>query len=42
MDSAGDLQRLMISDAIGRTITLRVLRDDEVITLDATPAELVE
>jgi S1-C subfamily serine protease len=42
MDSAGDLQRLMISDAIGRSITLRVVRDDNVIELVATPAELVE
>jgi S1-C subfamily serine protease len=42
MDSAGDLQRLMISDAIGRTITLRVVRDDAVVDLTATPAELVE
>jgi S1-C subfamily serine protease len=42
MDSAGDLQRLMISDAIGRTITLRVLRGDTVIDVVATPAELVE
>jgi S1-C subfamily serine protease len=42
MDSAGDLQRLMISDAIGRSVTLRVVRDDHVIELTATPAELVE
>ncbi|HZN16088.1 MAG TPA: trypsin-like peptidase domain-containing protein [Acidimicrobiales bacterium] len=42
MDSAGDLQRLMISDAIGRSITLRVLRDDGVVELTATPVELVE
>ena len=42
MDSAGDLQRLMISDAIGRSITLRVVRDDQLIELVVTPAELVE
>ena len=42
LESAGDLQRLMISDAIGQTITLRVLRGDQVIELTATPAELTE
>ena len=42
MDSAGDLQRLMISDAIGRTITLRVVRGDELVELIATPEELIE
>lgn len=42
MDSAGDLQRLMISDAIGRTIALRILRGSEVLDLAATPAELSE
>jgi len=31
LDSAGDLQRLMISDAIGRSLKLRVLREDKVI-----------
>ena len=42
LDSAGDLQRLMINDAIGRTLRLRVLRDDRVIELTATPVELKE
>jgi S1-C subfamily serine protease len=42
MDSAGDLQRLMISDAIGRTVTLRIVRGDHVLELEATPAELVD
>ncbi len=42
MDSAGDLQRLMISDAIGRSITLRIVRGDAVIELVATPVELIE
>ena len=40
--SAGDLQRLMIGDAIGRTAVLSVLRGDEVLEIEATPAELVE
>jgi S1-C subfamily serine protease len=42
MDSAGDLQRLMISDAIGRTLNLRVLRGDKILELTATPAELAD
>jgi len=42
LDSAGDLQRLMINDAIGRTIALRILRDDQILDLVATPEELRE
>ena len=42
VSTAGDLQRLMVGDAIGRTLELRVLRDDDVITITATPAELIE
>jgi S1-C subfamily serine protease len=42
LDSAGDLQRLMINDAIGRSIALRILRDDQVLDLVATPEELRE
>jgi S1-C subfamily serine protease len=42
VDSAGDLQRRMISDAIGRELTARVLRGDEVLDLRITLAELVE
>jgi S1-C subfamily serine protease len=37
---AGDLQRLMTSEAIGRRMTLRVLRGDSVVELMATPIEL--
>jgi S1-C subfamily serine protease len=40
IDSAGDLQRLMVSDAIGRTLHLRVLRGDSVVTVEVVPAEL--
>jgi len=40
--SAGDLQRLMFGDAIGRTADLLVVRDDDVIHIEATPAELVD
>jgi S1-C subfamily serine protease len=42
VDSAGDLQRRMISDAIGQTLVVRVLRGDEVIDIRVTPAELLE
>jgi S1-C subfamily serine protease len=42
LTNAGDLQRLMISDAIGRPHQLRVLRGDDVIDLKVVPAELEE
>ncbi len=42
LQTAGDLQRLMIGDAIGRRVQLRVLRDEAVIDLRATPTELIE
>jgi S1-C subfamily serine protease len=37
---AGDLQRLMNSSSIGRTLHLRVLRGDDVVNLDVVPVEL--
>jgi S1-C subfamily serine protease len=37
---AGDLQRLMTANAIGRTIQLKVLRDDRLVDVDAVPVEL--
>jgi S1-C subfamily serine protease len=42
VDSAGDLQRRMISDAIGQTLVVRVLRGDDVTDVSVTPAELLE
>jgi S1-C subfamily serine protease len=42
LENAGDLQRLMISDAIGRRHLLRVVRGDEVVELRVTPAELAD
>ena len=39
-EDAGDLQRLMRTDAIGRTLHLRVLRGDRVLTIEAVPTEL--
>jgi S1-C subfamily serine protease len=41
VEGTGDLQRLMTGDAIGRTLSLRVLRDDRLVTVDVTPVELV-
>jgi S1-C subfamily serine protease len=35
-----DLQRIMVSDAIGRRATMRVYRDGQVRTVDITPIEL--
>jgi S1-C subfamily serine protease len=42
LENAGDLQRLMMRDAIGRSQVMRVLRDDQVIELRVVPAELKE
>jgi S1-C subfamily serine protease len=39
-EDAGDLQRLMTADAIGRRLRLRVLRGDQVLEIDAVPTEL--
>ncbi len=40
LESTGDLQRLMSSDAIGRQLTLRVLRGDRTVDIEVVPAEL--
>jgi S1-C subfamily serine protease len=40
IEDSGDLQRLMTADVIGRTLSLRVLRDDRIVTIDVTPVEL--
>lgn len=42
VDSAGDLQRRMISDVIGHSLAVRVLRGDDVHEIVVTPAELIE
>ncbi|MDQ1356535.1 MAG: hypothetical protein QOG44_908 [Acidimicrobiaceae bacterium] len=42
LENSGDLQRLMISDAIGRPHIVRVLRDDEIVELRVIPALLEE
>ena len=33
-------QRVLVADSIGKSISLRVIRDGRVITLAATPLEL--
>jgi len=40
IEDAGDLQRLMTSEAIGRTVTLRVLRGERVVDVAVVPVEL--
>jgi S1-C subfamily serine protease len=42
VETAGDLQKLMIGDAIGKAVVLRILRDDRVLEITVTPVELVE
>jgi S1-C subfamily serine protease len=39
-EDAGDLQRLMRTDAIGRTLRFEVLRGDRVLTIEVVPTEL--
>ena len=40
VEGAGDLQRLMVSDAIGRPLPVRVLRGDRVHEFEVVPSEL--
>ncbi|HXA43004.1 MAG TPA: trypsin-like peptidase domain-containing protein [Candidatus Solibacter sp.] len=40
VSDAGDLQRLLVAESIGRPLSLRVIRDGRVLTLTATPLEL--
>jgi S1-C subfamily serine protease len=42
VDGAGDLQRRMIGDAIGRTLVVGVLRGDDISEITVTPVELIE
>ena len=41
IQSPGDLQKLMIGDAIGKRIEISVYRNDSLLRLSATPTELV-
>jgi S1-C subfamily serine protease len=40
VEDAGDLQRLMVGERIGRQITVRAFRGGELLELDVVPAEL--
>jgi len=40
VESAGDLQRLMVAERIGRTVSLRVVRDGQLVDVAVTLAEL--
>jgi S1-C subfamily serine protease len=40
VEDAGDLQRLMVGDRIGRRITIRAFRGGELLELTVVPAEL--
>jgi S1-C subfamily serine protease len=40
IEDAGDLQRLMVSSVIGRTLVLRVLRGDALVEVPVVPTEL--
>jgi S1-C subfamily serine protease len=40
MEGVDDLQRQMVSDAIGRTVPVRFYRGGRVLTVDVTPVEL--
>jgi S1-C subfamily serine protease len=40
IEDAGDLQRLMVGDVIGKSLAVRALRGDEVIELTVVPVEL--
>jgi len=41
MEGMDDLQRLMVGDAVGHRVALRVFREGRLITLDVTPVELL-
>src|SRR5207253_2218614 len=40
MRTVDDLQRLMVSEAIGRRVPIRLYRDGQIVTVDVTPVEL--
>jgi S1-C subfamily serine protease len=42
VERVDDIQRLMSEDAIGQTLTIRVLRGDRFLDLELTPTELGE
>jgi S1-C subfamily serine protease len=40
VEDVGDLQRLMAGEVIGKSVSVRVFRDGEMVTVTSTPAEL--
>lgn len=40
VEDVGDLQRLMAGEVIGKTVSVRVFRDGEMVSVTSTPAEL--
>jgi S1-C subfamily serine protease len=40
LQGAGDLQRLMVAEAINRPMAIRILRQGSMLTVTATPIEL--
>jgi hypothetical protein len=40
VEEAGDLQRLMVGDLIGRSVTMRIYRNGALHDLGAVPIEL--
>jgi S1-C subfamily serine protease len=40
VETAGDVQRLMVGDLIGRSVSARVVRSGQVLDLEVVPAEL--
>ena len=40
VEDVGDLQRLMAGEVIGKTVSVRVFRDGQMLSLTAAPAEL--
>ena len=41
MEGMDDLQRLMVGDAVGHRVAVRLFREGRLITLDVTPVELL-
>jgi len=40
VQDAGDLQRLMVDEAIGKPVAIQVVRRGEAVTLSAVPSEM--
>jgi S1-C subfamily serine protease len=40
IESVDDLQRVMVTESIGRIVAVRLYRDGRIMTVDVTPIEL--